>query len=127
MGLPMRKSARSAAPQQKPTQPPFKRSSSNAWCTSEPAAAHTRSPAQTQRRLQPRTTPPLRCSGSDAGPPVAALSTDADAVERREEYNRRMQQQMGWEDANPYEYHYGGCRSPCLQTSWSNEIVREAH
>jgi hypothetical protein len=107
MGPPMRGSACNAAPQQKPNQAPFDRSSSTSWCTSDHAAARSRAFAQTQRRRQPRVTTPLGCCGSDVGPPVAALSTDADAVERRDEYNRRMQQQMGWEDANPYEYHYG--------------------
>ena len=49
-----------------------------------------------------------RCrAAEEAGAPLAALSQDADADQKREEYNRRMQQQMGWEDANPYEYHYG--------------------
>ena len=73
------------------------------------AAAQTSAEGRAQRRQQ-RRVPPSRCSGAgDAGPPVAALSQDADAEERKEEYNRRMQQRMGWEDANPYEYHYGAC------------------
>lgn len=41
-----------------------------------------------------------RCAGD--GP----LSVDQEVDERTEEYNRRMQQQMGW-DARPFEYHYG--------------------
>ncbi len=61
-----------------------------------------------------RLVPPSQCSrGEEAGAPIAALSQDADADEKKDEYNRRMQQQMGWEDANPYEYHYGAWVSRC--------------
>lgn len=60
-----------------------------------------------QRQQRWLTLPPQSSSEQGTGAPVAALSQDADAEERRDEYNRRMQQQMGWEDANPYEYHYG--------------------
>lgn len=35
----------------------------------------------------------------------AAVATAAQP-DKTEDYNRMMQQQMGWSDANPYEYHW---------------------
>ena len=117
----MHGSARNIASQQiSSIQPSSARTSCVPWGYISRWTAQRSVSAQTQRRRHACRTTLIHCSGSDAGPPVAALSTDADAAERRDEYNRRMQQQMGWEDANPYEYHYGGylCLAACMHAVW---------
>jgi len=81
---------------------------------SNQAAAQISAAGLARRYDQRQVVPPSQCSrAEEAGAPIAALSQDADADEKKDEYNRRMQQQMGWEDANPYEYHYGVSSSHC--------------
>ena len=76
-------------------------------CTERPAG--TVASLRSAGRAVPRTTAVQRYRGAPSrqlSVPCSAAASVSSSATKDNEYNRVMQQQMGWGHLNPYEYHF---------------------